>query len=169
MYVVCGDGGGREGLELWTEGVCGISDVLSAGGEKVNEMVDEKNDDENDEDEDQQVFEEEAEQDGWISPQKGKNRKNKPRSSSKKFPKKSNFTPKKTYTGRCVYWSPKGYGFLHVPSFGRVFVHNLALPHTSKFRRLKKGEECIFEVVDSEKGWRADNVRGVDGGILECE
>lgn len=57
----------------------------------------------------------------------------------------------------------KGFGFIQGPEGGKdVFVHYTCIEGEG-FRSLKNGEEVGYEVVESEKGPQARNVRRVEG------
>jgi CspA family cold shock protein len=84
-------------------------------------------------------------------------------------------TTTSTHTGQCKWFNNSyGYGFLTVvdgPNKGAdIFVHWEGIkPLNSMYKTLKKGEYCIFDVVESEKGKQAVNVRGICGGPLLCD
>lgn len=79
------------------------------------------------------------------------------------------------YTGQCKWFNNSyGYGFLTVvdgPDKGTdIFVHWEGIkPLNSLYKTLKKGEYVIFDVVESDKGKQAVNVRGICGGPLLCD
>ena len=74
------------------------------------------------------------------------------------------------YTGTVQFWGTGGWGFIKVSKGGgKVFCHNLALPPASHHRFLVVGEECEFDVIETEKGPRAENVVGLGGGMLTCQ
>jgi CspA family cold shock protein len=79
------------------------------------------------------------------------------------------------YTGQCKWFNNSyGYGFLTVcdgPDKGAdIFVHWEGIkPLNSLYKTLKKGEYVIFDVIDSDKGKQAVNVRGICGGPLLCD
>lgn len=60
-----------------------------------------------------------------------------------------------------VKWfdSKKGYGFIVGPEEGKdIFVHYTSIQGTG-FRSLKDGEQVEYELVKSDKGLQARNVR----------
>lgn len=79
------------------------------------------------------------------------------------------------YIGQCKWFNNSyGYGFLTIcdgPEEGTdIFVHWEGIkPKNSLYKTLKKGEYVIFDIVDSEKGKQAVNVRGICGGPLLCD
>ena len=79
------------------------------------------------------------------------------------------------YTGQCKWFNNSyGYGFLTIcdgPDKGMdIFVHWEGIkPLNSLYKTLKKGEYVIFDVVDSDKGKQAVNVRGICNGPLLCD
>ena len=79
------------------------------------------------------------------------------------------------YTGQCKWFNNSyGYGFLTVcdgPDKGTdIFVHWEGIkPLNSLYKTLKKGEYVIFDVVNSDKGKQAVNVRGICNGPLLCD
>lgn len=62
-----------------------------------------------------------------------------------------------------VKWfsSEKGYGFITQESGPDVFVHHTAIAGDG-FKTLAEGERVEFEIVDSPKGPKADNVTRID-------
>jgi len=79
------------------------------------------------------------------------------------------------YTGQCKWWSNRlNYGFITVLSPRDkgvdLFCHHTGIkPLNSKYRTLRKGEYCNFDVVDGAKGKQAVNVTGIGGGPLMCD
>lgn len=79
------------------------------------------------------------------------------------------------YTGQCKWFNNSyGYGFLTVcdgPEKGTdIFVHWEGIkPLNSLYKTLKKGEYVIFDVLNSDKGKQAVNVRGICNGPLLCD
>ena len=65
-------------------------------------------------------------------------------------------------TGQIKWFDPKkGYGFIVGAEEGKdVFVHYTSIEGTG-FRSLKDGERVEYELVQSEKGLHARNVRPV--------
>ena len=62
-------------------------------------------------------------------------------------------------TGKVKWFSPtKGFGFIAQDSGKDVFVHQTSI-QGSGYRTLSEGEEVSFEIVDSEKGLKAQNVQ----------
>ena len=55
----------------------------------------------------------------------------------------------------------KGYGFIEKEGGGDIFVHFSAIK-TEGFKSLKEGQEVSFEIVQAEKGEKAENVKGVN-------
>ncbi len=61
-------------------------------------------------------------------------------------------------TGTVKWFSnPKGYGFISTPDGEDVFVHYTDIEGTG-FRKLEEGESVEFEVVDSDRGPKAQGV-----------
>ncbi len=67
------------------------------------------------------------------------------------------------HTGTVKWFDPKrGFGFIIGSGAGRdVFVHYTSI-RTDGFRTLKDGEAVQFELVESEKGLQAHDVRRLD-------
>jgi CspA family cold shock protein len=65
-------------------------------------------------------------------------------------------------TGRIKWWdNKKGFGFILQDSGRDIFVHYSNV--TGKgFKTLAPGEEVTFELIDSEKGPKAQNVQRVE-------
>lgn len=61
-----------------------------------------------------------------------------------------------------VKWfsNPKGYGFISLDDGREIFVHYTAIEGTG-YRSLEEGEVVEFEVVDSDRGLKAENVTRV--------
>ena len=60
--------------------------------------------------------------------------------------------------GRVKWFNPrKGYGFIATPDGRDVFVHYSNISGDG-YRTLAEGELVTFEVVEGEKGLRAENV-----------
>lgn len=59
-----------------------------------------------------------------------------------------------------VKWfnAEKGYGFIQVEDGDDVFVHFSAI-QTEGFKALNEGEKVEFEIIDSERGPQATNVK----------
>jgi CspA family cold shock protein len=62
-----------------------------------------------------------------------------------------------------VKWfdNQRGFGFITQDSGGDVFVHHSCIDEPG-FRTLNAGDAVSFEVVNSEKGPKAQNVQRVD-------
>jgi len=80
--------------------------------------------------------------------------------------------------GRVKWFNNRsGYGFITVTSDGDnsedIFVHHSALQcEGDQYRYLVQGEYVTFELEateNSDHSWKANNVRGADGGKLMCE
>ena len=77
--------------------------------------------------------------------------------------------------GQCKWWSNRlNYGFITVSSEedrgADIFCHHSGVtPLNSKYRTLRKGEYCNFDVVDGAKGKQAVAVTGIAGGPLMCD
>ncbi len=58
-----------------------------------------------------------------------------------------------------VKWfnSAKGYGFLGHDGGNDVFVHFSSI-QSDGYKSLKQGEEVVFDIVESAKGFQADRV-----------
>ncbi len=56
----------------------------------------------------------------------------------------------------------KGFGFIEQDSGEDVFVHYSDI-QTEGYRSLKEGQDVTFELAKADKGWRAANVRAVEG------
>ena len=60
--------------------------------------------------------------------------------------------------GTVKWFNPrKGYGFLLTPEGKDVFVHYASISGNG-YKTLVEGDTVIFDVVDGEKGLRAENV-----------
>jgi len=59
-----------------------------------------------------------------------------------------------------VKWfnAKKGFGFLEVEGEQDVFVHFSAI-NSSGFKKLEEGQRVSFDIVETEKGRQAANVR----------
>lgn len=51
----------------------------------------------------------------------------------------------------------KGYGFIALPEGPDIFVHYSNIS-AEGFKRLNEGDDVTFDIVDGEKGPRAENV-----------
>lgn len=77
--------------------------------------------------------------------------------------------------GLCKWFDQmKGFGFIRVVDGEHrntdVFVHHSGVkPHNNSFRILNSGEYVSMNLVNSEKGLQAVDVRGVRGGPLMCD
>ena len=61
-------------------------------------------------------------------------------------------------TGQVKWFDPKkGYGFIIGPEGQDVFVHFSQITGDG-FRLLKHGEEVEYELIESDKGFRAESV-----------
>lgn len=54
----------------------------------------------------------------------------------------------------------KGYGFILGPEGQDVFIHYTQIQGEG-FRSLKDGEEVEYELVNSDKGWQAQNAQRI--------
>ncbi len=62
-------------------------------------------------------------------------------------------------SGKVKWWNNQsGYGFIVQESGKDVFVHHSAVSGTG-FKVLNAGETVIFDIVDTEKGPKAENVQ----------
>ena len=62
-------------------------------------------------------------------------------------------------SGKVKWWNNQsGYGFIVQESGKDVFVHHSAVAG-SGFKVLNAGEPVIFDIVDTEKGPKAENVQ----------
>jgi len=74
----------------------------------------------------------------------------------------------KLYNGEVLWFSDKlGYGFIECPELGfkpdgkpkSVFVHFARIGSNETFKTLSKGQKVTFEIVETQKGLMAVNVR----------
>ena len=64
--------------------------------------------------------------------------------------------------GMVKWFNPrKGYGFLLTPEGKDVFVHYASISGDG-YKTLVEGDTVVFDVVDGEKGLRAENVMAKD-------
>jgi len=61
-------------------------------------------------------------------------------------------------SGKVKWWNKSGFGFITQESGQDVFVHHSAVVG-SGFKDLKEGEEVTFDIIPTEKGPKAENVR----------
>jgi CspA family cold shock protein len=62
-------------------------------------------------------------------------------------------------SGKVKWWDNKnGFGFISQDNGQDVFVHHKGITGDG-FKVLKEGEEVVFDVVASEKGPKAENVK----------
>lgn len=67
-------------------------------------------------------------------------------------------------SGKVKWWNnKKGFGFIVNDEGKDVFVHYSAISGKG-FKTLHQGEELQFEVVESDKGLKAQNVQRPDEG-----
>jgi cold shock protein len=67
-------------------------------------------------------------------------------------------------SGKVKWWNNrKGFGFISQEAGGDVFMHHKALSHDAR-KWLREGEPLIFDIVPSEKGLRAENIRRPPAG-----
>ena len=60
--------------------------------------------------------------------------------------------------GKVKWFNPrKGYGFIEAPDGRDVFVHYSSIS-ADGFKTLDEGDTVVFDMVEGEKGPRADNV-----------
>ncbi|MDD5458945.1 MAG: cold shock domain-containing protein [Phycisphaerae bacterium] len=60
--------------------------------------------------------------------------------------------------GKVKWFNPrKGYGFLITPEGKDVFVHYASISGDG-YKTLVEGDTVVFDVVEGEKGFRAENV-----------
>jgi CspA family cold shock protein len=66
-------------------------------------------------------------------------------------------------TGRVKWFKPdKGYGFITAPEYNEdIFVHFSSI-QANGFKTLDEGQTVEFEVVESDRGPQASNVRVVE-------
>jgi cold shock protein len=64
-------------------------------------------------------------------------------------------------SGKVKWWdNKKGFGFISQDNGQDVFVHHKGIAGDG-FKILKEGEEVVFDVVSSEKGPKAENVKRI--------
>ncbi len=69
--------------------------------------------------------------------------------------------------GTVKWFNPrKGYGFIATPDGRDVFVHYSDISGDG-YKSLAEGDPVTFEVVEGEKGLRAENVIGESGAAPE--
>ncbi len=74
------------------------------------------------------------------------------------------------HTGTVKWFdAKKGFGFIHGPKAGQdIFVHYTSIQGDG-FRSLRDGESVEFDLVESEKGLQAHNVRAVGGQAAKVQ
>ncbi|RJQ68488.1 MAG: cold shock domain-containing protein [Desulfobacteraceae bacterium] len=60
----------------------------------------------------------------------------------------------------CIFHEDKGYGFIETNEGQRFFVHHSAI-EMEGFRTLTRGDQVIFDIVDSKRGQEAAHVRKI--------
>ena len=66
------------------------------------------------------------------------------------------------FEGKVKWFDPKkGYGFIQRDEGDDVFVHFSSIEGEG-FRSLREGQKVTFEIVDSDKGPHASNVKSVE-------
>ena len=66
------------------------------------------------------------------------------------------------FEGKVKWFDPKkGYGFIQRDEGDDVFVHFTSIEGDG-FRSLVEGQKVTFEIVESDKGPQASNVKSVD-------
>jgi len=71
--------------------------------------------------------------------------------------------------GKVKWFNPrKGYGFIATPDGRDIFVHFSSISGDG-YRTLVEGDPVTFDIVEGEKGLRADNVVGTSAGAPEEE
>ncbi len=69
--------------------------------------------------------------------------------------------------GTVKWFNPKkGYGFIATPDGRDVFVHYSSISGDG-YRSLTEGDSVTFDIVEGEKGPRAENVVSNSGGSSE--
>jgi CspA family cold shock protein len=67
-------------------------------------------------------------------------------------------------SGKVKWWdNKKGFGFISQENGQDVFVHHKGIAGEG-FKVLKEGEEVFFDIVSSEKGPKAENVKRATAG-----
>jgi len=63
-----------------------------------------------------------------------------------------------------VKWfnNQKGYGFITIEDRPDIFVHHSAI-HMDGYRTLRQGEEVEFDLLETNKGLQAQNVKRANG------
>ena len=71
--------------------------------------------------------------------------------------------------GKVKWFNPrKGYGFIATPDGRDIFVHFSSISGDG-YRTLVEGDPVTFDIVEGEKGLRADNVVGTSAAAPEEE
>lgn len=66
------------------------------------------------------------------------------------------------FEGKVKWFDPKkGYGFIQRDEGDDVFVHFSSIEGEG-FRSLREGQKVTFEIVESDKGPQASNVKSVE-------
>lgn len=75
-------------------------------------------------------------------------------------------------TGKVKKFSKeKGYGFITLDDGSDVFFHysQIIMPHGETYREIEEGATAEFDVVDTERGKQAHNVRKIADAETEAK
>lgn len=61
---------------------------------------------------------------------------------------------------KIILYQEKGFGFISIEGWEDIFVHRTAI-ESEGFRMLQEGDKVDFEIVQGDKGNKAENVKKI--------